>query len=122
VSAPGKLVRSSRWKSSPGKGSVRRVMKIVALPLLRRREFITLLGGAAAWPLTARAQQAPRMRRIGTLMSQSADDRVAQTRYAAFLQGLQRSGWEIGRNVHIEARWATRGSGTLLARADEVIE
>jgi hypothetical protein len=67
---------------------------------VKRRDFITLLGGAAAtWPLVAHAEQRERTRRIGALMSQSADDRVAQTRYAAFLQGLQRSGWEVGRNV-----------------------
>jgi putative tryptophan/tyrosine transport system substrate-binding protein len=78
---------------------------------LKRREFITLLGGAAAaWPLAARAQQGERVRRIGVLMSAGADDAVAQVRYAAFLQGLQQSGWEVGRNVRIETRWAPGGS------------
>ena len=60
---------------------------------MRRREFITLLGGAAAWPLAARAQQAERMRRIGVLMARAADDPELQARVAAFLQGLQQSGW-----------------------------
>jgi putative ABC transport system substrate-binding protein len=76
---------------------------------VRRREFITLLGGAAAWPVAARAQQAT-MRRIGVLASQSADDPVAQARNAAFLQGLRALGWMVGHNVQIEYRW-TSGDG-----------
>jgi putative ABC transport system substrate-binding protein len=60
---------------------------------MKRREFITLLGGAAAWPLAARAQ----MRRIGVLNSLAAEDPSAQARHGAFLQGLQQSGWAIGR-------------------------
>ena len=71
---------------------------------MRRREFVTLLGGAAAWPLAARAQQTERMRRIGVLMSQASDDAVGQARNAAFLQGLQELGWSVGRNVQIEGR------------------
>ena len=74
---------------------------------MKRREFITLLGGAAAaWPVAARAQQPERVRRVGALMSQGADDAAAQVRYAAFLQGLQQSGWEVGRNLRIDTRWA----------------
>jgi ABC-type uncharacterized transport system substrate-binding protein len=70
-----------------------------------RRSFITLLAGAAAaWPIAARAQQG-RFRRVGALMSQGATDPVAQVRYAAFLQGLQQSGWEVGRNLRIDTRW-----------------
>ena len=66
-----------------------------------RREFITLLGGAAAaWPLTARAQQpAPKLRRIGVLMSQTADDPDALSRIAAFAQGLQELGWTVGEHA-----------------------
>src|SRR6516162_5034813 len=71
-----------------------------------RREFITLLGGAAAWPLAARAQQPERMRRIGVFMPLAADDKQAQARLAAFLQGLQELGWTDGRNVRIDYRWA----------------
>jgi hypothetical protein len=72
---------------------------------MKRREFITLLGGAAAaWPLAARAQQGERTRRIGVLMS-AADDREGQARLAVFLQGLERLGWTVGRNVHLDLRW-----------------
>jgi putative ABC transport system substrate-binding protein len=74
---------------------------------MRRREFTTLLGGAAmAWPLVARAQQGERLRRIGVLMSDTADDPEAQVRLAAFLQGLQEFGWSVGRNVRIDIRWS----------------
>jgi Phage integrase family/ABC transporter substrate binding protein len=76
---------------------------------MRRREFITLLGGAAAaWPLAARAQQRERMRRIGILMNLGADDPQAQARVAAFLQGLQEAGWAVDRNVQIDIRWGDR--------------
>ena len=75
---------------------------------MRRRAFITMLGGAAAtWPLAARAQQPERMRRIGVLLPATADDAQYQARVGAFLQGLQQSGWTIGHNVWIETRWAT---------------
>ena len=74
---------------------------------MMRREFITLLGGAAAaWPLAARAQ-GDRMRRIGVLMSTAEDDPERQARIVAFQQGLQQLGWTIGRNLRIETRWAT---------------
>ena len=66
---------------------------------MKRRALITLLGGAAAWPLAARAQQAERMRRIGVLLPAAADDAVYQTRMAAFLGALQQLGWTDGRNV-----------------------
>jgi putative ABC transport system substrate-binding protein len=75
-----------------------------------RREFITLLGGAAAvpaiWPRAARAQQPDRMRRVGVLMTTSANDPDGQARNAAFLQGLQPLGWTVGRNLRIDYRWS----------------
>jgi putative ABC transport system substrate-binding protein len=73
---------------------------------MRRREFISLLGGAAvAWPFAARAQQPGRMRRIGVLMNRAADNPEGQTRFAAFLQGLQEAGWAVGHNARIDIRW-----------------
>src|SRR3974377_1904977 len=71
---------------------------------MRRREFITLVGGVAAWPLAARAQQPERMRRIGVLMNLAADDPEGQARLAAFQQALQQLGWSDGRNVRIDIR------------------
>jgi putative tryptophan/tyrosine transport system substrate-binding protein len=88
---------------------------------MKRREFITLLGGAAAWPLAARAQQGQRMRRLAVLMSQGAADAVAQIRYAAFLQGLQQSGWEVGRNLRIDTRWASGSSDRMRESAAELV-
>jgi putative ABC transport system substrate-binding protein len=66
---------------------------------VRRRDFVTLIGGAAAWPLAAHAQQGERMRRIGVLMNLPADDPEGQARLAAFLQELQEAGWAVGRNA-----------------------
>ena len=76
---------------------------------MRRREFITLIGGAAVWPLAAQGQNGERARRIGVIMSLAADDPEDQARFAAFAQGLQESGWAVGRNIRIETRWS-RGS------------
>jgi putative tryptophan/tyrosine transport system substrate-binding protein len=77
---------------------------------MRRRRFITLLGGAAvAWPLAARAQQSDRVRRIGVLMAFAESDREGQALVAAFREGLQKLGWAEGRNIRIDYRWATPG-------------
>jgi len=73
--------------------------------MMRRREFIMLLGGAAAWPLAAHAQQPERMRRIGALMNLTADDPEASARVTALAQGLQQLGWTVGRNLQIDYRW-----------------
>jgi putative tryptophan/tyrosine transport system substrate-binding protein len=95
---------------------------------MTRRQFITLLGGAAAWPLAARAQQGERVRVIGVLLNTAADDMVFQTRVGAFLQGLALLGWTIGRNVRIEVRWSGgkadevyRNAAELIALAPDVI-
>jgi len=96
---------------------------------MRRREFITLLGGAAAaWPIAARAQQPERMRRVGILLNATSDDAEYQTWVGAFLQGLAQSGWVIGRNVRIDTRWAggkaddiRRHAAELAALAPDVI-
>jgi putative tryptophan/tyrosine transport system substrate-binding protein len=95
---------------------------------MKRREFITLLGGAAAaWPVAARAQQGERMRRIGVLITLAADDPEAQARIGAFLQGMQEFGWTLGRNVRIDYRWArdvnsiSRHATELVALAPDVI-
>jgi putative tryptophan/tyrosine transport system substrate-binding protein len=75
---------------------------------MKRREFITLLGGASvAWPLTARAQPADRMRRIGVLMPYANDDSEALARLAVFLQELKQLGWNLGHNLQIDYRWNT---------------
>ena len=86
---------------------------------MRRREFIMLLGGAAAWPLAARAQQADRMRRIGLLMNRAADNPEGQDRIAAFHQGLQELGWSVGRNVRIDTVRTLPGLPSLPSRPGE---
>ena len=71
-----------------------------------RRELIAVFGCAAAWPLTARAQQTERVRRIGVLAAYAENDPEAQARVVAFRQALQGLGWTEGRNVRIDTRWA----------------
>ena len=88
---------------------------------MRRREFITLIGGAAAWPLAARGQQGERVRRIGVLMSLAADDPEDQARLAAFLQGLQEFGWAVGRNIRIETRWSRGNAADARKYAAELV-
>src|SRR6516225_6546503 len=88
---------------------------------MRRREFITLLGGAAAaWPLAAHAQQPERVRRIGILLATTADDADFQAWVGAFLQALALLGWTIGRNVRIETRWATANAVEIRKHAAEL--
>jgi len=98
--------------------------------MMGRRGFITLLGGAAAWPLTARAQQRAPMRRIGVLVTGlAADDPEWKARLGAFLQGLQQLGWTDGRNVRIDTRFGSatdadrlrRSAAELVALAPDVI-
>src|SRR5262249_23540424 len=89
--------------------------------LARRREFMTMLGGAAAWPLAARAQQREKMRRIGVLLPFSSDDAESQARMGAFLQTLALSGWTIGRNVQIDTRWGARDAERIQRYAAELV-
>jgi ABC-type uncharacterized transport system substrate-binding protein len=89
---------------------------------MRRREFTTLLGSAAVWPLAARAQQPERIRRIGILTSgATADDPDGQTRSAAFLQGLEQLGWIDGRNIRIDYRWGAGDADGLRKYAAELV-
>jgi putative tryptophan/tyrosine transport system substrate-binding protein len=89
---------------------------------VRRRDFISLLGGAAAaWPVAARGQQADRVRRIGVLTVYSQTDREGQARNAAFLETLQRLGWTDGRNVRIEYRWSAGDTDRAKAAAAELV-
>ena len=88
---------------------------------LGRREFITLIGGAAVWPLAAHGQQPERMRRIGILLPAAADDAEFQTWVGSFLQGLQQSGWTIGRNVQIDTSRATANAAAVRRHAAELV-
>jgi putative ABC transport system substrate-binding protein len=88
---------------------------------MRRREFIAGLGGAAAWPLMARAQQGDRVRHIGVLLPAAAHDAEFQARFGAFLQALALLGWTIGRNVWIDARWATPSAAEIRKHAAELV-
>ena len=84
---------------------------------MRRREFIALVGGAAAgWPLVARAQQVERMRRIGVLMGYVESSASGQALIAAFREGLQKLGWIEGRNTRIDIRWATPADAESIRR------
>ena len=87
---------------------------------IRRRELITLLGGAAAWPVAARAQQAERMRRIAVLMNNAEDDPEGQARAAAFRQGLQALGWIEGKNLRIDWRWTAGDVGRIRGDVTEL--
>jgi ABC-type uncharacterized transport system substrate-binding protein len=88
---------------------------------LKRREFITLLGGAAAWPLAARAQQA-RMRRVGVLSAVAENDASEQRRQAAFRKRLDELGWKAGRNIQIDYRWSAGNADRLRIFAKELVE
>src|SRR5262245_17412725 len=93
---------------------------------MRRREFITLLGGAATWPLSARAQPGEHIRRIGALVYLPVVDREVQARFTAFTQALKQLGWSDGSNLRIDVRWATaadirRHAAELVALAPDVL-
>src|SRR5947209_4657057 len=88
---------------------------------MRRRQFIKLLGGTAAWPLAAHAQQSDRMRRVGVLMPLTEGDLEAEARKAIFEQSLQQLGWTVGRNIQIEYRLAGGNPDQLRQRAGELV-
>jgi len=88
---------------------------------MKRREFLGALGGVAAWPMVARAQQRERVRRIGVLMSTAADDAEGQARIAAFVQGLQELGWTDGGNVRIDTRWGAGDAERIRKHAAELV-
>ena len=88
---------------------------------MKRRNFITLLGGAAAWPVAARGQQPERMRRIGVLVAYAESDPEAQARIAAFRQGLRELGWTEGRNLRMELGWGTGDPDRARTLATELI-
>jgi putative tryptophan/tyrosine transport system substrate-binding protein len=89
---------------------------------IQRREFITLLGGAAAgWPLAARGQQSERVRRVGVLVPLAADDPQSQRRITAFVQGLEAAGWTEGRNIRIDIRWTAGDTDRMRRHAAELV-
>jgi putative tryptophan/tyrosine transport system substrate-binding protein len=88
---------------------------------MRRRAFISLLGGAAAWPLQARAQQPERMRRIGVLLAFAEDDPEIKARLSVFRQGLEKRGWSEGRNVRIDYRFASASAPQAQVLAKELV-
>jgi putative ABC transport system substrate-binding protein len=90
--------------------------------MIGRRDFIMVLGGAAAWPLAARAQQPDRMRRIGVLMSWDESDPEIKTFLSGFMQGLAELGWTDGSNVRMEVRWAGGNADRLRMFAKELVD
>src|SRR6516164_8738764 len=88
---------------------------------IRRRDFITLLGGAAAWPLAVRAQQADRVRRIGVLIPYDENEPLAKTQVSAFTQALAGLGWTDGRNVRMDLRWGGDDINRIPALGQELV-
>src|SRR6516164_5763070 len=89
--------------------------------MIRRRNFITLFGGAAAWPIAARAQQGERVRRIGVHMAGDENDPANKTRLSAFTQALAGLGWIDGRNLRMDLRWAGDNNNRTRALAQELV-
>src|SRR5215831_2090426 len=89
--------------------------------MIGRREFITLLGGAAAWPPAARAQQAQQIRRIGVLMLYPENDPQGQLRATSFRQGLEKLGWSVGRNVQIDFQWGLGDADWIRSAAAQLL-
>src|SRR3974390_1978990 len=89
---------------------------------LRRREFITLVGGSAAWPLAARAQQPDRVRRIGVLIGYPESDPAAQSFVATFRGELSKRGWTEGSQLRIELRWGNNDPDRMTTLAKEIVD
>src|SRR6266446_4403053 len=87
----------------------------------KRRQFISLLSCAAAWPLAARAHQPGDMQRIGVLMASAESDGEGQAYIAAFREGLQKLGWTEGRNIRIDYRWAALEAEAMQQYATELV-
>ena len=88
---------------------------------MRRREFITLVGGAATWPLAARAEKNDGVRRVGVIMGFAENDEVWQAYLASFRQGLQELGWTGGRNIRFDYRFTGDNEERMRAMAEEVV-
>jgi hypothetical protein len=101
--------------------SARLVGQLMQFGQLRRREFMTLLGGAAGWPLAAHAQQGERVRRVGALAVLAKDDPEAKAHEAAFQQALAGLGWTVGGNLRIDYRWAAGDANRLPKYAAELV-
>jgi len=92
------------------------------LDQLKRREFVTLIGGAMAWPIAAHAQQPERLRRIGVLMLYPENDPQGQVRATAFREGLQKLGWVVGRNIQIDFQWGLGNADWIRSAAAQLLE
>ena len=114
------LLLPRRFYTTKTHSGLRHAFSVLDCPHMKRREFITVIGGAAVWPVSARAQQPERVRRIGVLLPGAAGDVEFQTRVGAFQQGLQQAGWTIGRNVRIDTRWATTDAAEICRHAAEL--
>jgi putative tryptophan/tyrosine transport system substrate-binding protein len=88
---------------------------------MKRREFITFVGGAAAWPLASHAQQGERMRRVGVLMQLAEGDPESRIQVAAFLQSLSELGWAVGRNLRVDTRWGEGDADRICKLAAELV-
>ena len=92
------------------------------LDQLKRREFVTLIGGAMAWPIAAHAQQPERLRRIGVLMLYPENDSQGQVRATAFREGLQKLSWVVGRNIQIDFQWGLGNADWIRSAAAQLLE
>ena len=91
------------------------------MTVLQRREFIAVLGGAAGWPLAARAQPGERVRRVGVLIGADENDPEGERRYSAFTQALAGLGWTEGRKLRIDFRWSGSDGNRIPALAQELV-